>query len=1548
MSKVQILASRRHLRGRLLVSTAGAACGIAMFASPAQADIVPAECNQVGFDPVLVTCEVPAPATVGQIVLTANDATVVIGSEAVPTTVETGGEAIIMSGQDAQVLDVAAGSSVISTSSTAAFVASNGPAGSVTVDSSGTITGATDGLAVSNQGSGGADITVGTVTGATHNGIDITNGAGAVDLTGTGLLSGAEVGLKIVNNANSDTTASLSDATGGTFGVNIEQNGDGNVTLASDGTISAPGAVAVQVVHNGQGDITFSNDTLVDGAVNLASTAGSGVDLVASFHDIDGSGVTVYANNPGVSGNIDLDVSGTTRSHIEAAARNGDVNIMLVDADMTAYGNGSIIGATIESGDVSILATGDVTSDMTGFGAGAQGDGNASVEVQSVDVQGAGYGIATANTGVGSATIVAHGDILAGGNAIQAYHSGTGNIGVLAEGQVGSALQAVDIDHDGNGDVAVVTKGLLDSLGSAIDVNHAGDGTIAIAAEGGIQSDDFGVIVQRGSAGNDPFGDGDITISTGAVNAGALGILAFHNGNGDIAIATGGPINAVDHGIAVAARGDIGGVTIDVADTVTSANQFGIQVISEAAGDIAITTNAVISGRAAMNIEHYGTGDISIQANADLDGSLGVGGTGNIDVDVLGSITAKAAVDMALALNPMGDTSKLADVRVTGDIVGNTYGIDANAPNGSAIALDIGGTVSGSEVGAYINSGTLDAVFHGDILAGDLGLDATIDSDAASSIVFEGDVTADIGAIVNAVGAGDLSVRSDGAITGATGGMRIEYFGAGSVDVAVNEVSGTQGGLIVLQGLDALDATVTVSGTLVTTDSAAFGAQLGGAGEKSVTLDDAISQDGAGVLLTVDNGSGTMVTIGGTASGALYGVGIDTGETLDLTVNNAQATAGEAVWIEATDADVSATFTGEIEGTTAGIAMLGNGTGAVDVTIGETASVRASAGSALNFAGLSADQALILANYGTITGEGANGWTARLSDAATGDQFDNVGTLSGSVYLGAGDDSLVNEGVLTGSVWGADGADSFVNSGTFTGFVFDEDGIAVTNNAGAVFTTTNALELGGGTFVNAGTLSSGGAGTVFTTEVNGSFVQQAGGSMLVDIDAGAGTSDLLDIVGDASLAGSVNVAFPTLGATNQDFLIVRTAGGDITDAGLMLGTVFDFGPLVNIALDFRTAKELYLTYLVDFTPDGAALNPNQTEIAQEIDMVFGQDENALDALVEALVANVDKLAEYPDAIDQLVPEIYLNTLQTSSMAAQDFSGELGGCTEESGALLKDGKGCVKLAIGGNLYERDASYEEIAFDNGTLRLQGGYFLPLGENLTLGLGLGYDDTLVHNAVNSRAQGSRLQTGASLMWSDGAFSIGGMLSAEWTSYDVERRIFIGNFASTSKGDQDLSAYTGELALSYSVDIGGLYVKPGVSAFATRLHSGAVTEDGGAATDLALGSSKGWYVGTRPSVELGGKFGVGPELIAKPYLRAGVTYLFDNDFALDGVFVDAGQLGDGFTVSSTLEDTRIDLDLGLEMLIGRNSALGFAYLGNFTDRSESHGFRVRASFAF
>ena len=412
---------------------------------------------------------------------------------------------------------------------------------SVTVNSTSVVNGGADGIDADNNGTGTTLITVnGSVTGTGGDGIDADDGAATTAMTVITGAGSSVIGSNDGINANHDGTGALTITTGGivtgqssegifadnsTTGTNlaITVNGGSTVTGSTEGIDANQNGtgtstiVITGAVNGGTGEGIDFDDAAGSGAASITVNAGgsitsAGDDGIGS--DADGVGnhtVTVFGSVIGDNDGLDLDKDGT-----------GNISVYT--------GVGSYIRGVSNEGVETDISTAGGTTSITVNGTVVAGEEG--IEADDAAASGA----MTITTGAYSA-------ITAGLDGIEADADGVGDLTVTVNGSVIGGDDGVDLDKDGTGNLSVTTAvgsyvGSTGSEGIETDISTAG-GTTSITVNGAV------VAAQEGIEADDAGVSGAMTINTGAyssVTGGYNGIHADHDGTGALTITASGPV----------------------------------------------------------------------------------------------------------------------------------------------------------------------------------------------------------------------------------------------------------------------------------------------------------------------------------------------------------------------------------------------------------------------------------------------------------------------------------------------------------------------------------------------------------------------------------------------------------------------------------------------------------------------------------------------------------------------------------------------------------------------------------------------------------------------------------------------------------------------------------------------------------------------------------------------------------------------------------------------------------------------------------------------
>jgi hypothetical protein len=951
-------------------------------------------------------------------------------------------------------------------------------------------------------------------------GAGLTN-AGAITLSADGGCGGGAATLAVTSgtltNTGSITVTSGANGARALNGVFASQGtATINATTTLTGTLTNTGLVAF-----GGGDPRL----LVDGAASVyRSSAGSTLDTSASA----GSGVVAINNAL-------LAIDGGTLTG------NGANRVAVVDGSRLQFGVGATVsgsGRRVQVRRASTL-TGDVPAGMNidVTAAGCQSPAPAGdvtlTATASLTSAGAitlssdsGCGGAAATLGSGSGTITSTGSITvnggaSGGRTLTGTFVSSGSLSInwdtvltgsfTSNGQVALAGGGIDLILDGAGNNMRITGGSVTS----------GDGTIA-ARNGAELRVDGGAFTPNNA---NPIGE----VSAAALRFGGsaavsgAAIIAVHGEStltGDVPANTTVAVRGLGcTGLParLTATGDFasaGTITLDATQGCGGANATlrisggrltssgSLQTISGANGGRLLDGSITNTGAVTIGTHTGATGQFV--NNGTLTFSMGdprltLTGAGNgFRNGTMGTVNASASGNAGVVAT--GDATLTVDGGTFTGAAGNGM-LTVDAAN---LVFGAGATVGGTNPRVLVRhastlSGNVPAAMVVDIIghgcespasAGNVVLTAGASLTNAGAIMLSSDAGCGGAAATLAVTSGTLTNTGSITVTsGASGGRAITGVYANSGTVNVN-------------------ATTTLTGTLTNTGLVKFGGgdpQLLVDGMTSLyrnsvggTLDTSLS---GGSAVVARNGA-TLALDGGTLTG--FGgnrVAVVDGGTLQFGAGATFSGTNRRVLVRR-----ASTLAGNVP---AGVMVDVTAAGCA-VPADKDAALTAGAG---------------LTNAGTITlsaDGGCGGGTATLG--VNGGLVTNNGTVQAAGGAGGARSILVSAGEFR------------QGTGTISGLAA---GLTVTTTGAGVFSGAGTIDA---SVVNGGVVAPGASAGTMT--LNGSYTQQAGGTLRVELASGG--FDVLAVAGAANLAGALDVQLlggftPMNGA---EFAIVTAASVD--------------------------------------------------------------------------------------------------------------------------------------------------------------------------------------------------------------------------------------------------------------------------------------------------------------------------------------------------------------------------------------------------------------------
>ncbi|MFM8745515.1 MAG: autotransporter-associated beta strand repeat-containing protein [Aestuariivirga sp.] len=610
-------------------------------------------------------------------------------------------------------------------------------------------------------------------------------------------------------------------------------------------------------------------------------------------------------------------------------------------------------------------------------------------------------------------------------------------------------------------------------------------------------------------------------------------------------------ITATGDAIRAAANTGMATVVSNVTNGITATGS-GISATSQQSS-VSVTSTGNIaagSGLSSIAIEARGrqtTSSVTVNSTGALSAGNGMSVRGNsVYIRSAGSITATASQGI-FADGNNGEVKVFSDgpisavlhgIRATsnsGDIVVGTTGNIESVRSAGIFTLATGGgdikitadagTITSDRAGIYANTNPFGV--------------GNIEISGSVNILAQGQDVPQVRYAANGItaytgGSADISIDVTGDIESvyARGIYAFSYAGAEIKITTGGDVSGAEQGIFAYSTNNAA-LTIDSSGGSVTSlqDSAIYARNRGSntvsvLGSANVYADSATNTAAHGVYAASDFGDVTVDLTGTIESIAARGIYAKSffGAALVSVKTGGDVTARrEAIFAYNPGGEVKVAATAGSVTSSEKSAVVAVGAGNLDVTAGGVIT------GAAGFAGVE-------------FGDGMLNGSANSLAVLAGGVVKNAGGLADLAIRGeSGSETVTNAGTVIGSVNLGAGADSFLNEQT------------------GLFITGNTVVLGDGeTLTNAGKLTVGGDAKLFTTAVTGDVTQTADGVFFVDFqpdfNQGQRQSDVMVVSGDANLSGTVLARQwnSTVVNTNQQFVILETTGGVLTDDGLSL------------------------------------------------------------------------------------------------------------------------------------------------------------------------------------------------------------------------------------------------------------------------------------------------------------------------------------------------------------------------------------------------------------
>lgn len=548
--------------------------------------------------------------------------------------------------------------------------------------------------------------------------------------------------------------------------------------------------------------------------------------------------------------------------------------------------------------------------------------------------------------------------------------------------------------------------------------------------------------------------------------------------------------------------------------------------------------------------------------------------------------------------------------------------------------------------------------------------------------------------------------------------------------------------------------------------------------------------------------------------------------------------------------------------------------------------------------------------------------------------IENAGTIGGTAPGNSGYSIIM---ITSG------GVNSVNNSGRIVGIIDQlQSTINVNNRAGGVI-ESRTVGLGGGLFVNDGTLHVGGVGTIGGSMVDGRLVQSPTGTLVIDADLAASRTDLLTVSGTATIAGSVRVQTSTV--SNRPVTVLNALGGLTLDpAASATAPAGQFGYQLN-----RSGNLLQLAARASFGANAVALGQNRRQVAGHLQSLFDSGA-AFDSGFSAL-ARIREPDAYASALDALSGQGLGAVSALRFELSHGFADQmLTGCPE-AGRLDDIGPACGWARMQASSSRQDSTDDGLGFRAETALLQLGRQWSAGGDWSVAASLAYAfDQMDGDRAASpvRLSGDSISMGAFVRYHPGRLRLTLAAEGGYGWYESRRFVTAGTISglATARPAAWHLGLHGEARLHAGT--GPVTVEPFARAQLVQVESRAFTEAGLPTFALAVDRERNLTLAASVGMEIAGRMPLAGGGTLRPFARAAYARLAGNNWDLTARFVDQPAGTPAFTVRTPAPDDLGRFAVGIDLAGARNIDLSLQYAPDIGHGYQRHAAVARLSARF
>ena len=692
------------------------------------------------------------------------------------------------------------------------------------------------------------------------------------------------------------------------------------------------------------------------------------------------------------------------------------------------------------------------------------------------------------------------------------------------------------------------------------------------------------------------------------------------------------------------------------------------------------------------------------------------------------------------------------------------------------------------------------------------------------------------------------------------------------------------------------------------------GAATGNGGDVNVTVDQGttVSTSGAnahGIFAQSAGGGGGYVTSTDNLVTMGSGGGVGTSGQIDVTVNGKVQTTGQgssAVYVNADGGSASispVTVTVNSGGSVIGQA---GGIGGTGITINSSATTN------------------IINNHGVIAGlANSDGGDVSNSHAikSTGTgavTVNNSGYLSGSVYLPGGTLNNVPDSLGEGD-WAP-------GSYSVAGKVVNRDEIdlpASTSMLLGDFENYDLIYAQGLDFYNK-------TGSQF--QVTGNVTMGAGGRFLIGPVA-ALTPTPYTILTATKLTMD---AVPSVSA--QQGLSHDTTMNGLPDQVLYKAAASGNAVTITASSNMYNAAK------------AAGGSATQQSVAKGLDADFKSTISESQAKTYATLANISDHGQFLNAMQPLTNEAVQSVGTSRLTASHAFVERMNSCPqfERDGAELRE-RECAWSRVITTRTDRGNDGDGVGYGQDATTIQVGGQRRIADDWFLGGSLSYDTSNARDLAHTTSlRGRNVGLGVVLKRQLDNWLFTGAIDLGSGTYDSERHVQFGDTDATAKASFDAQHIGLHARIARQIPLQGWYLKPYVDLHATRMHTGAYTEQGAGDMDLAVRGETDTAYAASPMLEMGKRFDFRNGMTVHSYVSAGMTFYSANEWGAQQHLAGAGDDSAGWRAISSLPTQRAKIAAGANLTTTKNLDVRLEYSGEFANGYHANTGSVKLSYQF